>query len=252
MKKDRKLRAVAIIALCVSILGLSLGFAAFSNTLTISSSATVSPDPSDFKLTLYGLPTLPEYDQTEASDLEKRDKIAGPINNFTSKVTSEPIIYHSWDAKNLASTAVKNAIITDSGNGSLTISNISATFTEPYQGAEYYFVLKNEGQYDAYINVWDTEIPAQQCTAAPGTTEKYVEEACDSVRLITYLALPKSDGTYSRIIDDQLDERGNVKIPKGGDAYIMIRIQYWGEERADGPFDIKFDDLVATFSTVAK
>ena len=41
MKRERQAKWVSIIALCISVLGLTLGFAAFSNTLTISSSATV-------------------------------------------------------------------------------------------------------------------------------------------------------------------------------------------------------------------
>ena len=56
MKRNRQSRIVEILALCASVLGLTLGFAAFSNTLTISSSTTASLDESDFKLVLYGLP----------------------------------------------------------------------------------------------------------------------------------------------------------------------------------------------------
>ena len=54
MEKNKKTKTLAIIALIISILGLTLGFAAFSNTLTISSSATVSPDESDFNINVYG------------------------------------------------------------------------------------------------------------------------------------------------------------------------------------------------------
>ena len=36
MRKDKKLRVVAIIALTISVLGLTLGFAAFSNEIPIS------------------------------------------------------------------------------------------------------------------------------------------------------------------------------------------------------------------------
>ena len=41
---------MVIVALCVAALCLTLGFAAFSNTLTISSSATVTPEEADFKI----------------------------------------------------------------------------------------------------------------------------------------------------------------------------------------------------------
>ena len=45
-RKDfmRRNQSVTIAALIIAIVGLSIGFAAFSNTLTIRSSATVTPD----------------------------------------------------------------------------------------------------------------------------------------------------------------------------------------------------------------
>ena len=55
MERNRQTKVIAIVALCVAVVGLTLGFAAFSNTLTISSSATVTPNESDFKLTVYGI-----------------------------------------------------------------------------------------------------------------------------------------------------------------------------------------------------
>jgi hypothetical protein len=47
---ERNSKVIAIVALCIGVVGLSLGFAAFSNTLTISSSATVAPDASTFNV----------------------------------------------------------------------------------------------------------------------------------------------------------------------------------------------------------
>ena len=48
MERDRSAKIIAIVALCIAIVGLSIGFAAFSSNLTISSSANVKPDPSSF------------------------------------------------------------------------------------------------------------------------------------------------------------------------------------------------------------
>ena len=75
MRKNQKQKIMAIVALCISVLGLTLGFAAFSNTLTISSSATVTPDSKDFKLVLYGVPSLGEYDQFAAGSDERDYRI---------------------------------------------------------------------------------------------------------------------------------------------------------------------------------
>lgn len=54
MERDRKIRMLSIVALVLAITGMSLGFAAFSSTLTISSSATVTPNSDDFKIKVYG------------------------------------------------------------------------------------------------------------------------------------------------------------------------------------------------------
>ena len=50
MEKDRRARVVAIAALLVGVVGLSLGFAAFTNTLTIKSSAEVKVGDSVFNV----------------------------------------------------------------------------------------------------------------------------------------------------------------------------------------------------------
>ena len=44
MEKDRRARVIAIAALLVGVVGLSLGFAALTNTLTIRSEAAVDVD----------------------------------------------------------------------------------------------------------------------------------------------------------------------------------------------------------------
>ena len=50
MERDRSAKIIAIVALCVAVVGLSIGFAAFSNNLTIKSNATVSPNQNDYLL----------------------------------------------------------------------------------------------------------------------------------------------------------------------------------------------------------
>lgn len=55
MRQNKKVKIITITSLCLAVVGLTLGFAAFSNQLTISSSATISPDSSDFKITAYGI-----------------------------------------------------------------------------------------------------------------------------------------------------------------------------------------------------
>ena len=46
MEKNRNAQVIAIVALVVAVLGLSVGFASFSNVLNIQASANVKPDSS--------------------------------------------------------------------------------------------------------------------------------------------------------------------------------------------------------------
>ena len=137
--KEKQSKLVAILALCVSVVGLTLGFAAFSNTLTISSSATVSPNESDFNINVYGI-----------SDF-KGDTYAGtnslpPIELYTSETTS---VANKSSSINPA-LASSDSKITDNGK-SITITDINVGLTEPGQQVSYYYLIKNEGEYDAYL-----------------------------------------------------------------------------------------------------
>ena len=85
MRKKRQSKILAIIALCISVLGLTLGFAAFSKTLAISLSATVSPDSSDFKLVMYGLPNKITDRSLDIISPQYRD-----VNAYTSTTTEGP------------------------------------------------------------------------------------------------------------------------------------------------------------------
>lgn len=50
MEKNRSSQIIAIIGLGIGIIGLSIGFAAFSNVLNIQSSANVKPDSSTMNI----------------------------------------------------------------------------------------------------------------------------------------------------------------------------------------------------------
>ena len=63
MEKERQVKLLSIIALVVAITGMTLGFAAFSTTLNISSSATVTPNSSDFKINVYGFEDYESIEQ---------------------------------------------------------------------------------------------------------------------------------------------------------------------------------------------
>ena len=105
MERDRSAKIIAIVALCVAIVGLSVGFAAFSNELTINSNATVSPNASDFDVNF------------STSNTGGQDGTVSGVG--TNSATAE------------------NATIDNSN--SPTITSLKANFTEPGQKLTYSF-----------------------------------------------------------------------------------------------------------------
>ena len=120
MEKDRGTKIIAIIALCVAVIGLSVGFAAFSNNLTISSSANVSPESTDFDVNFSTVNTA---------------ETAGAV----SGVVSHEGIVTADDA-------------TINNTGDPTITGLNANFKEPGQSVTYTFYTHNAGKYIAYLN----------------------------------------------------------------------------------------------------
>lgn len=112
MDKSRNGKILSIVALVVAILGMSLGFAAFSATLNISSSASVTPNSEDFKIRFVGI---------------NGDNQVPSVNSSGDAVTG---------------------FISDDG---LSISGIKVPMSKPGDGAEYEVFVENQGQYDAQI-----------------------------------------------------------------------------------------------------
>lgn len=98
MEHNRSQKLLMIIALIMGIASLSIGFAAFSTTLNISSSASVSPNSGDFKIRF----------STSSSST-----VVGPV------IASY---------KSAGVTATDGVIV---NNSTPTITNISATFSAP-------------------------------------------------------------------------------------------------------------------------
>ena len=153
MEKNRNAQVIAIVALVVAVLGLSVGFASFSNVLNIQSSANVKPDSSTLNV------------------------------DFSSSIDSVTVA-------EITPTATPNSIVTTNAtidnSADPTISNLSATFTEPGQSAVYKFYAYNAGELNAYLksivyaNVAGSNA-TKVCTAKEGTTDALVQKACENI-----------------------------------------------------------------------
>ena len=117
MEKYRRARIITIIVLMIIISGLTIGFAAFTSVLSISSSANVTPNDATFSVKFSTLQNSLNESQVVPSNASTGVEYTnGKINN-----TSSP-----------------------------TLTNLSAVFTSPGQSVTYTVYARNEGEYTAY------------------------------------------------------------------------------------------------------
>ena len=201
-------------ALCIAIVGLSIGFAAFSNNLTINSNATVSPYASDFDV------------------------------NFSNSNTSEQDGTVSGVGTNSAT--AEDATIDNSN--SPTITGLKANFTEPGQKVTYSFYAHNAGKYVAYLNNVtyanvNSKTATKVCTAGDGTDATMVEAACNGISVSVKVKNDTYTGSMNRITNHLL----------GLDEYeeVVVTIEYASSaSRADGDFEVAFGDITLTYDSV--
>ena len=209
---------------------MSLGFAAFTSTLTISSSATVTPNADDFKIKIYGF-TSEEAAQTFISTGELSEESIS--NEYSIAITSGNI------------KADENAVI---NNNNLSISNINGTFVSDESGISYLFLIINEGAYDAYFNIKDyfgsfgtiNYNYRPTCIPGEGTTPELVEASCNCFEQAIH---------FMDLSMNPLSKENDVYFLAKEDAiFILINIDYLCNY-ADGPFDVQFKDLQLEFTT---
>ena len=214
MDRDRSTKVIAIVALCVAVFGLSVGFAAFSNDLTITSEATVKPNASDFDV------------------------------NFSSSDTSETD--GTVTATSTAGVTAQDATINNAT--APTISGIKVEFTEPGQSAKYSFFAHNAGKYNAFLNnvTFKNAKDANAniaCVAAEGTNANMVASACQGISIkvkvgTTTFVEPTPNITSHGLPIDQYEP-------------VEVTIEYkTGAARADGDFQVNIGDIVLTYGSV--
>ena len=161
MEKQRQIKILSIVALVLAISAMTLGFAAFSTTLNISSSASVTPSSADFSV------------------------------KFSTSQTSLVTDAVAPSSKTSGITTTNGTIV----NGvSPTLSNLSSTFTSPGQYAEYTVYARNTGEYTAYLNNINY-LGDKTCIASSGTTESLVQSACNSINITVTIGSTTYDDT---------------------------------------------------------
>lgn len=233
MRRNRKKQSIIIMILCLLVCSLTIGFAAFSNSLTISSSAEVKPDSSDFDINVYGVGNAITGGSWDNLDIYTSTTISEPDTN--------PSTFFSAEGASVAR-------ISDDGKN-ITVSDLTANFSEPGQSVGYYFVIKNEGEYDAYLNMQPLEelffgVPGV-CTAYSGTTPGLVEQTCPNIGLSAY--------TYDSEFLEFIFSSSTYKLEKGDYIFLLLYIDYFESSdlvRADGDFSVRFSDITFDFTSV--
>ena len=141
---NRYTKYLAIFALLVSVVGLSLGFAAFTTTVSITANA--------------------DYSATNASTNYR----GGVLSTVANMVTPGNVLPTTDGA------TAGTATLTDA-----TISNLSAHFTEPGQSVKYSFYGFNDSEFVTYLN--SVVFGTKTCTAGSGTNDSYVQAACNDI-----------------------------------------------------------------------
>lgn len=186
MESDRKTKILVAIALVVAIAGLSLGFAAYSTTLKISSTAYVSPENNMNVV----------FTSTEG---QENVQIAGELSGEGSGTDTN--------------FKADNATITGT-----TLTGIKAYFTTAGQSVTYTFKIKNKSENPAYLNSIVGQSTPLSCTAITGTNQDLVDLDCNNVTID--LKLGGASATFGSapktLLDAAASETAQVIISYSG------------------------------------
>ena len=212
-RKGNKTKVITSLVL-VLVLGLSLGFAAFTNTLRITPQATITPDSATFDI---------DFSSSNTG------VVAGDIT---------PTLYGTG-------LTAEAAEIDNSTNP--TISNLTVNFTKPGQKAEYKFYAYNNGAYLAYLNSVNFLNPEGKdkyitCEAVESTTQ-YVEGSCNGIKVSIKVGSLTTDVTKEGISGHSLDKQIAEEV--------IVTIEYeTGSAVADGEFTADIGDITLVYTSV--
>ena len=242
--ENRSSKVIAIAGLIAGVVGLSLGFAAFSNTLTIKAAADVTPDQSTFNVDLSWTNTNINSLSTGAADATTGANLADNTTITNADISTQP--------------------------GTASITGLKAHFTEPGQTVVYNFYAANTGKFIAYLNsiaFADSTLSAtgvygsgnKKCAPASGqtVTAGLLQAACDHI----HISVQVNNSTYTEATSgiDDIDSHSlgigafepiTVTITYDAEVLDSNATGYTGPIRADGTIDVDFGTITLTYNSV--
>lgn len=223
MEKDRGSKVIAIVGLVVAVAALSIGFAAFTQNLTISSSAKVTPSDNVLKVLF----------SSDGTAQKEEAVVANPSTGDAQKGT--------------------NATINNNGGVNPTITGLHADFTDKGQTVTYTFYVHNDSEYIAYLKSVAFANAAgsdtyKKCTKGTDTTEAMVTAACADVKLKISVGGTEFTSSNAAVTDSSL--------AVGAFAPVVVTISYDAAGTSttpipDGDFSVAFGDITLGYSSVS-
>ncbi len=214
---NRKPRIIFIIILVIGVIGLSIGFSAYSKVLNIQNiQATVTGNPSNFKVV---------------------------FSNVDNQVVAGSVTATRWSSSPFAD--FSDATINNSNPNSPQITGIKGTFTVPKSSGQYVFYVFNEGSYTAYLK--NITFGSKKCTPKQGTSPDLVNEACNYMNLEVQIGSDQWRNNTTNVTNHPL-EKGQSEIIR-----VWMAYDYYNQTDiphvTDGDFDVEFGDITLTYSS---
>ena len=212
MEKDRSSRIIAIIALVIAVLGVSLGFATYAQNMTITQNATVKGVEGNFVVGF----------STNDSDI-----LPGSVTaSGTGGATGE------------------NATLINT-----TVSNLNATFTNDLaeaQNVSYEFYVYNKGSLDAYLKKVTFSKQKPTCASVPDgnvARDDLVQAACENISIKITIGDHEYNATNTAnpITDMELKVKKAVKV--------KVDLSYTNTTPVDGDFKVDFRNITLNYSS---
>jgi len=188
-------------------------------------------------------------DGTEEYKLSIQDLIVKYTPQSSLKFSSSKTSLETKEIVGVIATPSTVNPATINNSGIPTISGIGANFKAKSE-ASYEVYIRNDGEYDAYLNeIKFNNVSGKDahkiCTPEEGTTQSLLDQTCEDMYMMVC-----SDVFMGCFESSQ--ETDNIKLEAGQSTMLMIYLTFRNIDtpiEADGIFNVQFGDIEIDYST---